>query len=135
MSVVEPEAASDGNAPSAPVRVVKTVGAPVADVWQALVSPSGAEALLGPGAAFGGKGEPWHSDDGPSGVLRSYHPQEQLRWSWHETPESPASVVELDLVPDAEGTRLDLRHDGVTETAAYEARWNDALDRLDGTLR
>ena len=53
--------------------------APVAQVWQTLISSSGAEALLGPGAAFGGKGEPWHSDEGPSGVLRSYHPQEQLR--------------------------------------------------------
>lgn len=129
MSMVEPEAEADADEAS-PVRVVRTVEAPVADVWRALVSPTGAEALLGPGASFGGKGEPWHSDDGPSGVLRSYHPLEQLRWSWHETPEAPASIVELDLSDDGGSTRLDLRHDGVQETAAYQSRWTAALDRL-----
>lgn len=135
MSVVEPETGvdADGNSPEA-VRVVRTVAAPVADVWRALVSPGGAQALLGPGAEFGGKGEPWRSADGPSGVLRSYHPLEQLRWSWHETPDAPASIVELDLSDDDGGTRLDLRHDGVAEVAAYEARWSDALDRLGGAL-
>ena len=129
MSMVEPEAEADADEAS-PVRVVRLVDAPVAEVWRALISPGGAEALLGPGASFGGKGEPWHSADGPSGVLRSYHPLEQLRWSWHETPDAPATIVELDLSEDGGSTRLDLRHDGVSETEAYETRWSAALDRL-----
>ena len=134
MSVIEPETGADADGASSAVRVVRTVDAPVGDVWRTLTSPGGAEALLGPGASFGGKGEPWRSHDGPSGVLRSYHPLEQLRWSWHETPDAPASIVELDLVDDGGATRLDLRHDGVSETARYEARWSSALDRLGGAV-
>lgn len=118
------------------VQVVRTVDAPVAQVWQTLISSSGAQALLGPGAAFGGKGEPWRSDEGPSGVLRSYHPQEQLRLSWHEAPDAPASIVELDLSDDSGVTRIDLRHDRLDgDPAAYEQRWNGALDRLDRAVR
>ena len=131
MSMVEPEADAEE---ASPVRVVRTVEAPVAEVWRALVSPGGAEALLGPGASFGGKGEPWQSDDGPSGVLRSYHPLEQLRWSWHETPDAPASIRERDRADDGGSTRLDLRHDGVGDAAAYESRWTTALDRLGGAV-
>ena len=107
-----------------------TLEAPVERVWEMIVSPAGARVLLGPGAKFAGKGEPWRSKDGPSGVLRSYHPQEQLRWSWHETPDAPATIVELDLQPDGAGTRLDLHHHGVEDPPAYQARWTSALDRL-----
>ena len=118
------------------VQVVRTVEAPVAHVWETLISRSGAEALLGPGAAFGGKGEPWRSEDGTSGVLRSYHPQQQLRLSWHETPDAPASVVELDLTDDTGSTRLDLRHDRIAgDAGTYEQRWNGALDRLERAVR
>ena len=114
------------------VRVVRTLDAPLPQVWETLVSPHGTQAMLGPGATFGCKGEPWHSDEGPSGVLRSYHPLEQLRWSWHESPDAPASIVELDLHEHGEGTRLDLSHDGVEDVAAYQVRWAAALDRLGG---
>ena len=95
--------ASDGSgAPT--VRVSRTVGAPLVHVWEVLVSPAGAQALLGQGAVLGGKGEPYHSADGTSGVVRSYHPLEQLRVSWHVTPDSPPSIVELDLAADGDGS-------------------------------
>ncbi len=127
-SEVEPE--NDG------VQVRRTVDAPVARVWQTLISPSGAEALLGRGAAFGTKGERWHSEDGPSGVLRSYHPQEQLRLSWHETTDAPATVVELDLTDDEGGTVIDLRHDRVHgDAGTHLQRWNGALERLEQAVR
>ena len=46
-----------------------TVGAPVDQVWQHLISARGTEALLGPGVTLGSKGESWHSTDGPHGVV------------------------------------------------------------------
>ena len=129
-SEVEVDAAQVG------VQVVRTLDAPVAHVWETLISRPGAEALLGPGATLGGKGEPWHSEDGPSGVLRSYHPLEQLRLSWHETPDAPASLVELDLADDSGSTRLELRHDRVAgDAAGHEQRWACVLDRLDRLVR
>ena len=116
------------------VTVSRPVAAPVAHVWEVLVSPQGAVALLGAGAVLGAKGEPYHCDEGPSGVLRSYHPLEQLRVSWHETPESPATIVELDLRADGSSvTVLDLKHDHLAEGAdveALSARWSAALDAL-----
>jgi len=125
--------ATDGSgAPT--VRGRRTDGAPLGHVWEVLVSPAGAQALLGHGAVLGGKGEPYHSADGTSGVVRSYHPLEQLRVSWHVTPDSPPSIVELDLAADGDGsTRLELSQDhlwdGVDADALCE-RWAGGLDRL-----
>ena len=106
---------------------------PVADVWRVLAGPSGPEALLGPGATLGRKGEPWRSDDGTHGVLRSYHPLEQVRFSWHADEHAPATMVQLDLAADGESTRVSLRHDHLDAGADHEAlrrRWADALERF-----
>jgi uncharacterized protein YndB with AHSA1/START domain len=127
----ESEAQTAGN-PGGPLeaRASRPVAAPLARVWEVLVSPQGAAALLGAGAVLGAKGEPYHCDDGPSGVLRSYHPLEQLRVSWHQTPESPATIVELDLRADGDSTILELKQDHLPEGADVEdlsARWSAAL--------
>jgi uncharacterized protein len=121
--------------PGGPLEVTASchVAVSPARVWEVLVSPRGSAAFLGQGAVLGAKGEPYHCDDGSSGVLRSYHPLEQLRVSWHESTDSPVTVVELDLRPDGDGTRLDLKQghlpDGA-DTAALAARWAAALETL-----
>lgn len=114
------------------VRTTLTVPAPISRVWEHLVSATGTEALLGSGAALGSKGESWHSTDGPHGVVRSYHPQEQIRVSWHADEDAPMSMVDLQLAPDGDGaTRLDLRHDIDTDAHAdMQQRWDDALGRF-----
>ena len=132
-SVSESEGQTAGNPDAPVVQVRRTVAAPVTHVWEVLVSNAGAEALLGAGARLGGKGEAYHCTDGVSGVLRSYHPLEQLRVSWHETPDSPPSIVELDLSADGDGTVLDLRQDHLSAASDVEAlttRWNAALDAV-----
>ena len=121
--------------PGGPLEVTasRQVAAPLAHVWEVLVSPQGAAALLGAGAVLGAKGEPYHCDDGTSGVLRSYHPLEQLRVSWHQAPETPATIIELDLRADGAGTALELRQDHLAEGADLEsltARWTAALVAL-----
>jgi uncharacterized protein YndB with AHSA1/START domain len=112
------------------VRVSVPVAAPVAHVWEVLVSPQGSRALLGDGAVLGGKGEPYHCTSGESGVLRSYHPLEQLRVSWHQSPDSPATIVEVDLRADGDGTVLELTQCHLTEGHDLDAltdRWRNAL--------
>jgi uncharacterized protein YndB with AHSA1/START domain len=115
------------------VQVSRAVQAPVAHVWEVLVSPVGSQALLGEGALLGTKGEPYRSADGSRGVLRSYHPQEQLRVSWHASEDAPATVVELDLRADGQGTRLDLtltHLDADVDAEALRGRWSERLEAL-----
>lgn len=120
------------SAQAAAVRASVTIPAPLEQVWQHLVSPRGTQALLGPGVALGSKGESWRSADGPHGVVRSYHPQEQIRVSWHADENAPPSMVDLHLFREGSGTRLDLLHDGpdVRGSAEHQNRWHQALQRL-----
>ncbi len=120
--------AMNQNVPS-DVHVRMQVGANVSQVWQALVSTEGTQTWLGPGAALGGKGESYHCADGSAGVVRSFHPLEQLRLSWHAAPDDPASLIELDVTPEAEGTLVRLWHEGLRPEDRPEAeeRWSTRL--------
>jgi uncharacterized protein YndB with AHSA1/START domain len=93
----------------------------------------GAAALLGEGAVLGGKGEPYHCADGTRGVVRSYHPQEQLRLSWHADENAPPTLVEIDLTAKGTATLLELRHDHLVDAGLadeVEKRWTTGLDAL-----
>ena len=106
---------------------------PVGAVWQALISPQGTAIWLGDGAVLGGKGQSYHCTDGTTGVVRSYHPLEQLRVSWHATEDAPLSMVELELERHGDGTQLRLRHDGLLDPDQSDAlrhRWRQRLDAL-----
>jgi uncharacterized protein YndB with AHSA1/START domain len=117
------------------IEVSRVVPQPIDEVWQVLTTSAGAEALLGSGAHLGGKGETWRSLDGSHGVVRSYHPMEQVRISWHADEHAPATLVELSLTQEDEGTRLGLRHEQIRDVAlsqVLQQRWEDALGRLGG---
>jgi uncharacterized protein YndB with AHSA1/START domain len=119
------------------VHVDRRVHHPVGHVWGLVNSPKGVEAWLGSGAVLGGKGEHWYASDGSQGVLRSYHPAEQIRVSWHANDGAPASLVDLRLVPDGDGTRLDLRHEHLhdgDDLDALRAKWTAALEQLAGLV-
>ncbi|CAN5835263.1 hypothetical protein BH24ACT8_BH24ACT8_04660 [soil metagenome] len=118
-----------------PVAVEHISSQPLEQLWQRLTTPDGVEALLGEGARLGGKGESWHAVDGTHGVTRSYHPAQQVRVSWHADADAPATVVDLQLAPHDEGTRLRLHHEHLVAgmpRAALAARWQGALARLAG---
>lgn len=121
--------------PSDDALVSRTFAAAPLRVWEVLISAAGAEALLGEGARLGSKGESWQSSAGPMGVVRSVHPLEQLRVSWHEDPDAPNTVVKLDLTEDGGSTRIDLLHSGFTgDAATNRQRWSGALDRVGSLL-
>ena len=134
-----PDSAEDTDLDGSPAGVhsTVTVEAPVEQVWQHLISAHGTEALLGPGVTLGNKGESWHSADGPRGVVRSFHPMEQIRVSWHPHEDGPLSIVDLQLRPDGSKTRVDLYHEGegiAEDGAGDKARWDDALGRFSSAL-
>lgn len=119
------------------VHVTRTVPTSAEHVWECLITREGTEALLGRGAFLGSKGEAWRTEDGPHGVVRSYHPLEQLRVSWHATPDDPPSLVDLHLCADGEGTRLDLVHERLHDGDRPDdlrRRWDDALERFSSLL-
>jgi len=115
------------------IEVSRVVPFPIDKVWQLLTTSAGAEALLGQGAVLGAKGEPWRSEDGSHGVVRSYHPMEQVRLSWHADEHAPATLVDLRLTSEGDDTRLDLRHERLADPALKESlpqRWDAALARI-----
>lgn len=117
------------------VSVTRVVDHPVSSVWSALMAPHGAEALLGEGGELGTKGSSWHATDGTFGVTRSFHPQEQIRFSWHAGDGAPATLVDVHLTPAGEAqTQLEIRHDHLDADADrdwLEQHWVAALDRID----
>jgi uncharacterized protein YndB with AHSA1/START domain len=114
------------------VYVRRVVPGSASHVWQVLVSPLGTSLWLGHGAVIAGKGQPYVSDEGDAGVVRSFHPLEQLRLSWHSDLEQEASLVELDLTPVAGGTRLRLWHEGLPSAlrTPMQERWEHRLDHF-----
>jgi uncharacterized protein YndB with AHSA1/START domain len=109
---------------------------PIDKVWQVLTTSAGWEALLGSGAELGTKGQPWRSTDGSHGVMRSYHPMEQVRLSWHADEQAPATLLDLRLTAEGtDTTRLAVRHENIPDVGlsdSLQQRWEDALGRIDG---
>lgn len=127
------EVPTDGAEGAPVVEVSRVVPFPLAQVWTLLTTSAGAAALLGQGAMLGTKGEAWHSVDGSHGVVRSYHPREQVRLTWHADDHASATLVDLRLTAEGSSTRLDLRHERLTDPALSQSmpqRWDEALGRV-----
>ncbi|HEX5334335.1 MAG TPA: SRPBCC domain-containing protein [Propionicimonas sp.] len=115
------------------VTVSRSVSQPVKEIWKLLVTREGAEALLGAGGELGDKGDSWHAADGTFGVIRSYHPLEQIRFSWHAAEEAPKTIVEVDLSAAEDGTKVEIRHEHIPtyfDTSAITHKWEQALEKL-----
>lgn len=115
------------------VTITRLVSSSVKEVWKVLNTPAGGEALLGAGGVIGEKGDSWRADDGTWGVIRSYHPLEQLRFTWHAGPDAPNTLVDLRLIPAGDATNVEVRHEHVpatSDTAALVRHWESALARV-----
>ncbi len=116
------------------VTVSRSVSKPVKEFWKLLVTREGAEALLGTGGELGDKGDSWHAADGTYGVIRSYHPLEQIRFSWHAAEEAPKTIVDVHLTAEGEAeTLVEIRHEHIPtyfDAHALEKRWAHALEKL-----
>ena len=127
---------NDSNQAPAAVVVSRTLTCPVKRVWKELMTKQGAEALLGPGAEFGEKGQTWTSADGRTGVVRTLHPMEELRFSLRQD-DNPPSMVQIDLVPEGDMTALTVTHSSLNEDTDRQwlvGRWEAALGRIDAYL-
>ena len=134
MTATESNEVPTDDAKGAPdIEVSRVVPLPLDKVWQVLTTNAGAEALLGGGARLGTKGEPWHSADGSHGVVRSFHPMQQVRLTWHADEHAPATLVDLQLTAEGDGTRMGLRQEHIHDVAmsqSLQQRWEEALGRI-----
>ena len=115
------------------VAVTRVAPTQLEAVWRALMTPAGAQALLGTGGQLGNKGESWKAEDGTYGITRSFHPKEQIRFSWHAAEGAPATLVDLRMRAVDDGTELTLVHSNLPEDADLEAlrsRWETTLENL-----
>ncbi|MDR1079217.1 MAG: SRPBCC domain-containing protein [Propionibacteriaceae bacterium] len=114
------------------------VSRPIKHVWAVLLSSQAQTALLGQGGMLGDKGDRWEASDGAWGITRSYHPLEEIRFSWHADADAPRTWVELRLeAMGQDSTRLTISHDhsGVeVDQAALMAHWSEALDQIEGAV-
>lgn len=117
--------------------VERSVSIPLKDVWDGLMTRKGAEALLGEGGELGLKGESWEAVDGSRGVIRSFHPMEQIRFTWRADADAPSTLVELDLTREGEdATHLKFTQtklDASADREALRAKWDQVLDRIAAT--
>lgn len=117
------------------LRVSKVIARPLKSVWQALLTDDGNEALLGPGARLTEKGQNWEAQDGTHGVTRSFHPLEQIRFTFHRNEDRPGSLVDLRLAAEGdEATQLEIVHGQLPDDADREyldQHWNGALERIE----
>ena len=114
--------------------VSRVVNGGVKNVWAHLSSPEGQVALLGEGAMLGSKGDTWKAVDGTWGVTRSYHPLEEIRFSWHKDEDSPKTWVEVTLEAiSPTQTKIQIKHDHANvefDVVKMTARWKAALERI-----
>lgn len=112
----------------------RVVSHPLKNVWNVLMTKDGQEAFLGQGGELGGKGDNWQAADGSYGVTRSFHPMEQIRFSWHQGEDSPRTLVDLRVSPQGDtGTLIEIHHEQIGADAdrdALRARWEAALNRI-----
>ena len=131
--ITEADATPTEASPQDAIEVVQHVARPLGEIWARLTQREGIEAFLGEGAMLGTKGDPWRAVDGTYCVLRSYHPEQQIRVSWHADEHSTNTLVDLQMAAEGEGTLLTLRHENLTDNldrAELTRRWDEALHRL-----
>jgi len=129
------EQLSEGNGNPGITIVSRVMPRPVKKVWATMLTPGGQSALLGEGAVLGNKGDNWRAATGAWGVVRSYHPLEEIRFSWHADENAPRTWVDVVFTPqDSDTTKLEVRHDhkGVEiDTDTLTRHWTTALEHIE----
>ena len=105
-----------------------------ATAWAALVSPAGLAAWLGPLDALPtGRGEPYETQDGVRGEVRSWRPEDRVRLRWQPPGRSAPAVLQVALSGSRSGTVVRLHADqlaGPDERQQVLEGFRGALERL-----
>lgn len=120
-----------GKAADTTVVVSRVVSGSLKETWARLVTAEGAEVILGEGGVLGDKGDSWRATDGSRGVIRTFHRLEQIRFTWQQSRDDPASLVDIKVRPNGDAeTVIDLKVTNLTADAdvdAVKAKWEQVL--------
>lgn len=121
------------------IGVSRTLRAEPDEVWELLTSPRGLALWLGPGARIGTeRGEPWRSDDGAHGEVRSHHQGERIRLTCRPPGWAHDTTVQVVLVPASDGrTSLRFHQERLAdagERARQREHWRSVMDRMEEAL-
>ena len=105
--------------PKTSVVVSRVIAQPIAKVWAVLMT----------------KGQTWTAADGRTGVVRSVHRGEQIRFWWRKSEELPPSLVDLTLAPtDDDHTLVKVEHSHLRpdlDPAYLQGWWEASLERIE----
>lgn len=119
------------------IGVSRTLPFPREVVWAAIMSPEGVALWLGEGATLV-KGERYETIEGTVGEVRSLHPFDRVRLTWHPRDWDHESTVQVAI--SASGAKTVLRFhqerlDGPEERARQRDHWREVMDSIVDLLR
>lgn len=121
------------------IRVERRVDAPPETVYRYIVDPELRARWFGVSSQFGASGELFemHSPNGMTAsgeVVTVTDSKVSFTWGWEGHPGVPpgSSLVEIELLPDGDGTLVVLTHTGlaIDEQPLHRQGWTHYLGRL-----
>lgn len=119
----------DGLAKGYNICVTKTLGAPPAKIYAALIDTArwlGAES-----SADVREGGAFDDGDGHRGVFKRLNPGKLIRFTWEGAGHQPVEEVEIKFTPNGAKTSVVLNHTRLLDRAAADgmrAAWGEVLD-------
>ncbi len=120
------------------IGVSRTVAHPIDDVWELLTSTAGVAVWLGAGVTFDfEKGEPYTTDAGISGEVRSYHPADRIRITWQPSDWDHDTTVQIAVQAKGAKTAIRFHQERLADSSERQAQrehWTRVADRIQVAL-
>jgi uncharacterized protein YndB with AHSA1/START domain len=116
------------------IGVSRTVNMPIEAVWELLVSPDVQALWLGSGELPTMPGEPYETDEGTVGEVRSFHPNDRIRLTWRPPDWDHDSTVQVAVsAKGPESTVVRFHQDRLADAGERErqrAHWAAIIDEI-----
>jgi uncharacterized protein YndB with AHSA1/START domain len=120
------------------IGVTTTLDHPLADVWELLTDPGGVAIWLGNDVTLAGKkGETYETDEGTTGEIRSYHPEDRIRLTWQPHDWDHVTTVQLAIRANGDRTKLTLHQERLAnadEREQQRTHWKTVASNLADAL-
>ena len=116
------------------IGVSRTVDRPADEVWEFLSSQQGLAVWLGEGVRLAGvRGEPYETDEGTVGEIRSYRPNDRIRLTWQPVDWEHDATVQVAVTAKGDRTVLRFHQERLADAGEREQQrdhWASVIDRV-----